>query len=173
MQTVILIYVELSLVHVPTLEFHEFGTGRGLAILHQDGLMEVLPEEAELQLELCLPELVQVPTYGDRVHLYCPICNLLLDCQALVIIQNIPRMFFNREGVTDVLIEVIDVNIRVSAWDLVGFPRLEELRDLLKSIMFTSESANQCIRGSYGFCVLRRSYRGDVQRPHLILGQGL
>jgi hypothetical protein len=69
-QTVILIYVELSLVHVPTFEFHEFGTGRSLAILHQDGLMEVLPEEPELQLELCLPELVQVPTYRDWVHLH-------------------------------------------------------------------------------------------------------
>lgn len=70
MHTVILIYVELGLVHVPTFEFHEFGTGCGLAILHQDGLMEVLPEEAELQLELCLPELVQVPAYRDRVHLH-------------------------------------------------------------------------------------------------------
>ena len=48
MQTVILIYVELGLVHVPTLKFHEFGTGRGLAILHQYGLLEVLSEEAEL-----------------------------------------------------------------------------------------------------------------------------
>ena len=118
----ILINVKLSLVHVPTLVFHKFGPGRSLALLHQYGLMEVLLEEAELQLELCLPELVQVPTYGDRVHLYCPICNLLLDCQALVIIQNISRMFFNREGVTDVLIEVIDVNIRVSARDLMRFP---------------------------------------------------
>lgn len=100
----ILIYVELSLVHVPTLVFHEFGPSRGLAVLHQYGLMKVLLEEAELKLELCLPELIQVPTYGDRVHLYSPICNFLLDCQALVIIQNISRMFFNREGVTDVLI---------------------------------------------------------------------
>jgi hypothetical protein len=45
---VILIYVELGLVHVPTLEFHEFGTSRGLAILHQYGLLKVLSEEAEL-----------------------------------------------------------------------------------------------------------------------------
>ena len=66
--------------------------------------MKVLLKEAELQLELCLPELIQVPTYGDRVHLYSPICYFLLDCKALVIIQNISRMFFNIEGVTDVLI---------------------------------------------------------------------
>jgi hypothetical protein len=103
-QTVILIYVELGLVHVPPLEFHKFGPGRGLAVLQQYGLMKVLLEEAELQLELCLPELIQVPTYGNRVHLYSPVCNFLLDCQALVIIQNISRMFFYREGVTDVLI---------------------------------------------------------------------
>lgn len=120
----ILINVELCLVHVPTLEFHEFGTGCGLAILHQDGLMEMLPEEAELQLELCLPELVQMPTYRDWMHLHCPISNFLLDCETLVVIQNICRMFFNREGVADFLIKVLNIILRISTCDLVRFPGL-------------------------------------------------
>lgn len=104
MQSMILIYVELGLVHVPTLEFHKFRASSRLAVLHEYGLMEVLLEEAKLQLELCLPELVQVSTYRYRVHLNCPISNFLLDCEAVIIIQNISRMFFNRQGVTDVLI---------------------------------------------------------------------
>jgi hypothetical protein len=63
--------------------------------------------------------------------------------------------------------------MRISACDLVRFPGLEELRDLLKSVMLARKGTNQCIRGSYGFSVLGRSYRRDVERPHIILGQGL